>query len=71
MVGNSPFDWLDQFFGNCTGCKFDFMPAHYYACTPTWLYGMRERETGEKGEEKEEKEGEGRERGGEFRGRGG
>ncbi len=22
--------WLSQFFGNCTGCKPDFIPLHFY-----------------------------------------
>ena len=31
--------WLDQFFGNCTGCRVDFIAVHWYspwegACTP-------------------------------------
>ena len=24
-------EWLDQFFGNCTGCRVDFMTAHICA----------------------------------------
>lgn len=30
--------WFDQFFGNCTGCKVDFLATHYYGCSTT---GMR------------------------------
>jgi hypothetical protein len=29
----SPFDWWDQWLGNCTsGCHFDFLATHYYSC---------------------------------------
>jgi hypothetical protein len=26
--------WLDQFIGNCTDCRFDFLVVHFYACHP-------------------------------------
>lgn len=29
--------WLDQFLGNCTGCRFDFLVVHFYACHPAEL----------------------------------
>jgi hypothetical protein len=28
-----PFDWLDQFFAACPGCKVDYIAMHWYACT--------------------------------------
>lgn len=31
--------WLDQFFGNCTGCKVDFIATHQYDCNAYNLYG--------------------------------
>ena len=27
----------DQFFGNCTGCRVDFMATHYYTCSAQYL----------------------------------
>ncbi len=33
----NPFDWLDQFFAACPGCKVDYIAAHWYACTPSAL----------------------------------
>jgi len=24
--------WLDEFIGNCTGCRFDYVAAHVYKC---------------------------------------
>jgi hypothetical protein len=34
-----PFDWLDQFFAACPGCKVDYVAMHWYACSKdalTW-----------------------------------
>lgn len=28
-----PFDWFDQFFAACPGCKVDYLAVHWYACT--------------------------------------
>jgi len=28
-----PFQWLDDFFAACPGCKVDYIGAHWYACT--------------------------------------
>lgn len=28
-----PYDWLDQFFAACTGCKVEAIAVHWYACT--------------------------------------
>jgi len=28
----SPVPWFDAFFGNCTGCKVDFIATHIYTC---------------------------------------
>jgi hypothetical protein len=28
-----PFDWFDQFFAACPGCKVDALAVHWYACT--------------------------------------
>ena len=36
VVAN-PFEWWDQFFGNCTGCQVDFLTAHYYSCNADGL----------------------------------
>jgi hypothetical protein len=33
----NPFDWLDQFFAACTGCKVDYIAMHWYACTGSAL----------------------------------
>ncbi len=33
----NPFDWLDQFFAACQGCKVDYIAAHWYACTGSAL----------------------------------
>jgi len=33
----SPFDWWDQFFAACKGCKFDFLATHLYDCNPNNL----------------------------------
>jgi len=27
-----PADWLDQFFGNCTNCRVDYITTHVYEC---------------------------------------
>jgi len=27
-----PSPWFDHFFGNCTGCKVDFLATHIYSC---------------------------------------
>ncbi|MFT3765930.1 MAG: glycoside hydrolase family protein [Minicystis sp.] len=32
-----PFDWLDQFFAACPGCKVDYIAMHWYACTDSAL----------------------------------
>lgn len=29
----TPFDWLDAFFAACTGCRVDYIAAHWYSCT--------------------------------------
>lgn len=29
----NPFDWLDQFFAACTGCRVDYIAMHAYMCT--------------------------------------
>jgi hypothetical protein len=33
----NPEPWFDQFFGNCTGCKIDFLATHIYTCNITQL----------------------------------
>jgi hypothetical protein len=33
----SPIPWFDQFFGNCTNCKVDFLATHIYTCNITQL----------------------------------
>lgn len=33
----NPFDWWDQFFGNCSDCRVDFIATHYYTCSPQYL----------------------------------
>jgi hypothetical protein len=33
----NPFDWLDQFFAACTGCKVDYIALHWYSCTGSAL----------------------------------
>jgi hypothetical protein len=33
----NPFDWLDQFFAACPGCKVDYIAMHWYACTTSAL----------------------------------
>ena len=35
----NPFTWLDDFFAACTGCKVDYIAAHWYACTQSALQG--------------------------------
>jgi hypothetical protein len=35
----NPFDWLDQFFAACPGCKVDYVAMHWYACTGSALTG--------------------------------
>jgi len=32
-----PEPWFDAFFGNCTGCKVDFLTTHIYTCDMTQL----------------------------------
>jgi len=32
-----PEPWFDAFFGNCTGCKVDFLTSHIYTCNITEL----------------------------------
>jgi len=32
-----PEPWFDDFFGNCTGCKVDFLTSHIYTCNMTEL----------------------------------
>lgn len=29
----NPFTWLDDFFAACTGCRVDYVAAHWYSCT--------------------------------------
>jgi hypothetical protein len=33
----NPFDWLDAFFAACTGCRVDYVAAHWYSCTKSAL----------------------------------
>lgn len=33
----NPFDWLDAFFAACTGCRVDYVAAHWYACSQSAL----------------------------------
>ena len=33
----NPFTWLDAFFAACTGCRVDYIAAHWYACTKSAL----------------------------------
>ncbi len=35
----NPFTWLDAFFAACTGCRVDYVGAHWYACTKSALQG--------------------------------
>jgi hypothetical protein len=35
----NPFTWLDAFFAACTGCRVDYVAAHWYACTKSALQG--------------------------------
>jgi hypothetical protein len=35
----NPFDWLDQFFADCSGCQVDYIAMHWYACTQSALTG--------------------------------
>jgi len=30
--------WLDQFFGNCSGCRVDFITVHWYSYCKTLEY---------------------------------
>lgn len=32
-----PKEWFAQFFGNCTGCHFDFLCFHIYDCNAPWF----------------------------------
>ncbi|EFN56784.1 hypothetical protein CHLNCDRAFT_144273 [Chlorella variabilis] len=36
-VTPSPFDWWDEFFTRCDGCRVDFLVTHYYSCNADWL----------------------------------
>jgi hypothetical protein len=40
-----PRPWFDDFFGNCTGCKVDFLATHIYTCDinelTTYLTSLR------------------------------
>ncbi len=38
----SPQLWLTQFFGNCTGCHFDFQCFHIYDCNYPYFGGCSE-----------------------------
>ena len=29
------YTWLDQFFGNCSGCRVDFITVHWYSYCET------------------------------------
>ncbi|DBA84370.1 TPA: hypothetical protein ACH3X2_006221 [Trebouxia sp. C0005] len=31
-VRSSPFQWFDEFFEACKGCRFDFLATHIYTC---------------------------------------
>jgi len=33
-----PIAWLDEFFGNCTGCKVDAIGVHSYTCQVEYLH---------------------------------
>ena len=35
----NPFTWLTDFFAACTGCRVDYIGAHWYACTKSALQG--------------------------------
>jgi hypothetical protein len=40
-----PFVWLDKFFAACSGCRVDYVAAHWYACSKsalTWYLGKYE-----------------------------
>jgi hypothetical protein len=39
VVSGSPdgTTWLRNFFGNCTGCHYDFMPVHWYGDGSQWM----------------------------------
>ncbi len=36
-IERNPFDWWDQFFGNCSDCRVDFIATHFYTCSPQHL----------------------------------
>jgi len=38
-ANGDPLQWLDEFFGNCTGCKVDFITTHQYDCDYNSLHG--------------------------------
>jgi hypothetical protein len=41
-----PFKYLDDFFAACTGCRIDYIAAHWYACTGDaleWYLGQLEK----------------------------
>jgi len=39
VVSGSPAGtvWLQEFFSNCSGCHFDFMPLHWYGDGSKWI----------------------------------
>lgn len=41
-----PFEWFDEFFAACQGCRVDHLAVHWYACTRdalTWYIGEMKR----------------------------
>ncbi|MCY0992004.1 glycoside hydrolase family protein [Nannocystis sp. ILAH1] len=41
-----PFEWFDEFFAACPGCRVDHLAVHWYACTRdalTWYIGEMKR----------------------------
>jgi len=32
VTSGKNMQWLDEFIGNCTGCRFDYVAAHVYTC---------------------------------------
>ncbi|AUX44324.1 uncharacterized protein SOCE26_057880 [Sorangium cellulosum] len=41
-----PFEYLEEFFAACSGCKVDYVAAHWYACSKdalTWYLGELKR----------------------------
>jgi len=41
----NPMPWFDDFFGNCTGCRVDFLTSHIYTCDidqfKTFMNGLK------------------------------